>query len=139
MFFTKVIKANIIAHIKTKRLGPVLSVKNSPFTFFRVLHSLKLIFKTLFSSFSNFWKFKRASSTKKSCIRWELAEKWISKVKHFVIAFPKNDSPCCIVHWSSISHLFERSQHLVLQFVFLFFCLFVYFFVCFFVYVNWCC
>ena len=34
VFFTKVVKANIIAFIKTKILRPVLSVKNHPFTFF---------------------------------------------------------------------------------------------------------
>ena len=28
----------------------------------------------------------------------QLHELTISKVKHSVIAFPKNDSPCCIVH-----------------------------------------
>ena len=28
-----------------------------------------------------------------------MAQKSISKVKHFMIAFHKNGSPCCIVHW----------------------------------------
>ena len=34
VFVTKVMKANIIAFIKTKILRPVLSVKKTPFTFF---------------------------------------------------------------------------------------------------------
>ena len=34
-----------------------------------------------------------------SCIRSKLVEKSISKVKHFVIAFSKNDSFWCIMHW----------------------------------------
>ena len=54
--------------------------------------------KNFNTSFSNFWEFKRAPS-KKTCIRWTFAEKSISKIKHFVIAFSKNDSFWCIMHW----------------------------------------
>ena len=39
----QVMKANIIAYIKTKFLRPVLSVKKHPLGVFRVLHPLKLI------------------------------------------------------------------------------------------------
>ena len=34
VFFTQVMKANIIAYIKKKILRPVLSMKNTPFTLF---------------------------------------------------------------------------------------------------------
>ena len=55
---TKVMKANIIAFIKTKILRPVLSVTNTPFRFFLVLHALKLIFVTLFFRFPIFGVFR---------------------------------------------------------------------------------
>ena len=51
MFFTQVMKANIIAYIKTKILRPVLSVKNTPFTFFLVLNPLELILVNSFLRF----------------------------------------------------------------------------------------
>ena len=53
-FVTKVMKANIIAFKKAKILRPVLSIKNTPLMFFWVLHSLKLIFVTLFFRFPIF-------------------------------------------------------------------------------------
>ena len=45
------------------------------------------------------------ASSKKSYIIWKLAEKSISKVKLFVIAFYKNDSPWCIVQWGTLSEI----------------------------------
>ena len=87
VFVTKVMKANIIAFIKTKILRPVTSMTTPPPSrFFSFTPPLIDICKFIFA-FSNFWGVERASAQKKSCVRLKLAEKSIFKVKHFLIAF----------------------------------------------------
>ena len=92
VFVKTVLKANIIAYIKAKILRPVLSITKTPFT----LQPFKLTFSTLLFCFPIFGKL-RVPQPKKSCNRWKLAGKSISKVKHFVIFFSINDSSWCKV------------------------------------------
>ena len=78
----------------TKILMPILSVKNTPFTFFEFYTLLNWHLLLNFFS-SNFWGVERASAQKKSRVRLKLAEKSIFKVEHFLIAFFLKCQPLC--------------------------------------------
>ena len=63
VFFTNVQKANIVAFIKTNFLVPILSVKNTLFTFFAFSPLCMPTFFKTFSS-SNFWGVKKGPCKK---------------------------------------------------------------------------
>ena len=108
-------KANIIAFKKAKILRPVLSITNTPLMFFLVLHSLKLIFVTLFFRFPIFGVLTEPPPKK---IMLKLAEKSIFKVEHFLTAiFLKNDSRYAIVQWYEMELLIGHT-HILFYFIF---------------------
>ena len=68
VFVTKILKANIMAFIKTNILRPVLSVTTPPLHVFLVLHPLKLIFVNSCLRFPIFGVLREPPPKKKSCV-----------------------------------------------------------------------
>ena len=89
VFFTNVQKANIIAFSNTIFLAPILSVKNTLFTFFLFFPLCMHRFVKTFSS-SNFWGVKKAPCKKFHVFGENWQRNHFPKLTTFFIYFSPN-------------------------------------------------